>query len=131
MADTQSTYVTVAADGLLVGGGGHLHNGGRETLLSDDRGRGLCRSTPRLGAAPMGHQNGQTVVSQGAPPPEVYADDPPILGISTCRINERVRRGERLRFDATYLNDRPRAGVMGIFSFYVWEGGGPTDPVRR
>ena len=61
-------------------------------------------------------------------PPEFYDDDLVIEGISNCPLAESVSAGERLQFDAVYENERSRSGVMGIYTAYVWEGGGPAEP---
>jgi hypothetical protein len=158
--DVQSTYLTMAKDGLLVGGGGHVHNGGEATELYDDRGRRVCRSELHVGEGGHGGHGEMSVAASSRDgvattmhpttpstmeptttsmdespgdwdyPPEFYPDDPSIEHISTCPgINQPVKAGERLRFDAIYTNDRPRSGVMGIGTFHVWEGGGPADPV--
>jgi hypothetical protein len=101
--DTQSHVITVAKDARLIGAGGHLVEGGTHADWVNDRGRRLCRSE----------------VS--------YGGDGAIEGISTCPLAEQLRAGERLRFDATYANDEPQFGAMGIFTAYVWEGGGPAS----
>jgi hypothetical protein len=138
--DVQSHHVTMEDDGLLVGGGGHVHSGGEASELYDDRGRLLCRAELHVGEG-GGHggpgmsagrvaATTTTVVDEGPMyPPEFYPDDPPIEHISSCpSINQPVQAGERLRFDAIYTNERARSGVMGIGLFFVWEGGGPADP---
>jgi hypothetical protein len=132
--DVQSTYVELTAPGRLIGAGSHLHNGASHASLVDDRGRELCRSTVAYDHG--GHEGhgghempDEEPLEPGAYPPEMYPDDPPIASISTCAVAERVQAGQRLRFDAVYDDDRPRSGVMGIFVLYVWEGGGPADPV--
>jgi hypothetical protein len=138
--DVQRTYIDVESDGLLVGGGGHVHSGGEATELHDDRDRLLCRAEAHFGDGHGGHggmsasadTGTTTTVPAGPPeyPPEFYPDDPPLEHISNCGgINRPVKAGERLRFDAIYTNDRARSGVMGIALFHVWEGGGPADPV--
>jgi hypothetical protein len=147
--DLQRTYITVEDDGLLVGGGGHVHSGGEATELYDDRDRLLCRAEAHFGEGHGGHgghgemdrsSKAATTTSMVSPtsmpgegdpmfPPEFYPDDPPLEHISNCSgINQPVKAGERLRFDAIYTNDRARSGVMGIAVFHVWEGGGPADP---
>jgi hypothetical protein len=138
--DVQRTYITVENDGLLVGGGGHVHNGGEATELHDDRDRLLCRAEAHFGDGHGGHgghgdmaDSATTTSMEGEDPmfpPEFYPDDPPLEHISNCPgINRPVQAGERLRFDAIYTNDQARSGVMGIALFHVWEGGGPADPV--
>jgi hypothetical protein len=141
--DVQRTYIDVESDGLLVGGGGHVHSGGEATELYDDRNRLLCRAEAHFGEGGHGgHGHGAmsasadattSTTSQDGPPgypPEFYPDDPPLEHIANCPgINRPVKAGERLRFDAIYTNDRARSGVMGIALFHVWEGGGPADPV--
>lgn len=147
--DSQSHYLTIADDGVLVGAGGHLHNGGEHTELFNDRGRLLCRNelivtgghhgpgVRRERGGPMDDPAEMTTTTMGEDdwpvdlgPPEMYPDDPTIESISPCTTHERVQAGERLRFTTTYTNDRPRSGVMGIFVLYVWEGGGPPAPDR-
>ena len=141
--DKQSTYVTITKPGRVIGTGGHIHNGGLYSALTDDRGRELCRSTIEYGTGTIGHDHGgspanandvtaTTVVGEPMEPgypPEFYEDDPPIAGLTGCALAEQVKAGQRLRFDAVYDNLKPRSGVMGIFTMYVWEGGGPADPV--
>ncbi len=143
VADKQSTYVEMTKPGRLIGTGGHIHNGGLYSSLTDDRGRELCRSTIKYGMGTIGHDHGRspvvandvtatTVVGDPAMPdypPEFYEEDPPIAGLNGCRAAEQVKTGQRFRFDAVYDNMKPRSGVMGIFTMYVWEGGGPADPV--
>jgi hypothetical protein len=102
--DTQSHFITVAEDARLIGAGGHLTEGGTHADWVNDRGRRLCRSEV------------------------TYGGDGAIEGISTCPLAEQLRAGERLRFDATYANEQPAFGAMGIFTAYVWEGGGPAAP---
>lgn len=153
--DTQSHYLTIAKSGRLIGAGGHIHNGGAYADLVNDRGRRLCRSEITYGDEPVGHtmdlrsssrplamvaeatttsmpMSTTTAVGPIDPtdeyPPEFYDDDLAIKGISTCALSESVTAGERLRFDAVYTNDRSRSGVMGIYTAYVWEGGGPAEP---
>ncbi|MCU1499349.1 MAG: hypothetical protein JWM47_3302, partial [Acidimicrobiales bacterium] len=147
--DVQSGYVTMAHDGVLLGAGGHIHSGGLHADLTDDRGRRLCRSELQLGDMPM-HPPGHGTMGGAGPrdmtettvvegpigepgtigyPPEFYDDDPEILGITSCGLGEKVTKGQRFRFDAVYENDRPRSGVMGIYSLFVWEGGGPAAPI--
>lgn len=141
--DVQSTLVEMTKPGRLIGTGGHIHNGGLYTSLTDDRGRQLCRSALSFGAGSVGHDHGASRIDPGnvttttvigGPsnadyPPEFYEDDPPIAGLKGCQVAESVKAGQLLRFDAVYDNLRPRSGVMGIFTMYVWEGGGPADPV--
>jgi len=141
--DRQSHFIEIAAAGRLVGGGAHIHNGATHADLVNDRGRRLCRSEITYGDEAVGHamsrasapRSGKvtetTVVdgpSDDAYPPEYYDDDLVIDSISTCALAEQVEAGERIRFDAVYENDRARSGVMGIFSLFVWEGGGPLSP---
>ena len=121
--DVQSAHIPIANDGRLVGAGGHIHNGGLHTDLVDDRGRRLCRSELQTGEPSM--HGGHDTPTDPDYPPEFYPDDPEILGITTCALAEQVTAGERLRFDAVYANDQARSGVMGIYTFHVWEGGGP------
>lgn len=149
--DTQTTFITVAKKGRLIGAGGHIHNGGASADWSNDRGRRLCRSEITYGTEAVDHtgMDGPVRSTMGAAPraettavattmvepiptdeypPEFYDDDLMIESISNCPLAESVSAGEKLRFDATYTNDRARSGVMGIFTAYVWEGGGPAEP---
>lgn len=126
--DVQSHYVTMRKDGVLVGAGGHIHNGGTSLDVTDDRNRRLCRSELELGTMPIGHG---TMDDGSGMAPEFYDDDLEIEGITNCRLREQVRAGERIRIDTTYANDRPRSAVMGIYALYVWEGAGPKTPVTH
>lgn len=152
--DTQSTYITVAKKGRLIGAGGHIHNGGQSADWTNDRGRRLCRSEITYGDEILNHTGMDgprsstlaptrvtettapmaTTTAVGEPiptedfPPEFYDTDKVIEGISNCPLAESLSAGEKLRFDATYTNDRARSGVMGIYTAYVWEGGGPAAP---
>ncbi|NLD77841.1 MAG: hypothetical protein GX643_14370 [Acidimicrobiales bacterium] len=178
---SQGHYLTVLNDGVLVGAGGHIHNGGLYTDLYDDSGRLLCRNELVLGEVPHEHpdddppmttttmhdhgptttttttmhdhgptttmtmtttmhDHGQDAVAAptttevadevivGMGPPEMYPDDPPLEAITACRTHEQLTAGQVLYFEATYANERPRSGVMGIYMLYVWEGGGPETP---
>lgn len=140
--DVQSHFITIAKPGRLIGAGGHLHNGASYADLTNDRGRRLCRSEITYGTEQVGMAMARgprdsgtataTTAVGGIPfeegPPEFYDDDLVIDRISNCPLAEQLSAGERLRFDAAYANDRPRSGVMGIFTAYVWEGGGPAQP---
>ena len=122
--DTQSTYVTMQKDGVLVGAGGHLHNGGESLDVVDDRGRRLCRSELQLGSMSVGHGGHD----EEGWIPEYYHDALENLGISNCALREQVTKGQRVRVDTTYTNDRARSGVMGIYTMYLWDGTGPKTP---
>lgn len=145
--DVQSHYLQIAKPGRLIGAGAHIHNGGEHADLTNDRGRRLCRSEITYGDEMVGHMAMARTRTRAVPdagtatettavavppdevyPPEFYDDDLAIDRISNCALAEQVSAGERLRFDAVYTNDRPRSGAMGIFTAYVWEGGGPATP---
>lgn len=140
--DVQSHFITITKPGRLIGAGGHLHNGGSYADFTNDRGRRLCRSEITYGTEQVGMAMARTARGRGTAtattavsgdpfedgPPEFYDDDLVIEKISNCPLAEQLSAGERLRFDAGYANDRPRSGVMGIFTAYVWEGGGPAQP---
>ena len=145
--DTQSTYIKIQKPGRLIAGGAHVHNGASHADIVNDRGRRLCRSEIQYGDHEVGHGMGHsmrglradaaTTTIVGEPitddeyPPEFYDDDLEIKSISACGLAEQVSAGERIRFDAVYQNDRSRSGVMGIYSLFVWEGGGPVTPGPR
>ncbi len=134
VADVQATYVGIQAPGRLVYAIGFQGVGGEGADVRNDRGRLLCRSEPIVAAGGSAGAAPPTT----APPPgsssvasrasETYSDDPDLLGTTSCDLAEWVRPGERLRFDATHRNDRPRSAVMGIYALFVWEGGGPAGP---
>ncbi len=126
--DTQSAYVTMRADGRLVGAGAYLKPGALAAEVVNDRGRRNCRSVPQTDGRVLGADQaaGDDIGWDG--PPSLYPDDQRILAMGFCNMAESVKAGERLRLDATYANDRARSGVMGIFQLYVWEGGGPSGP---
>lgn len=126
--DTQSAFVTMRADGRLVGAGTYLRPGAVAAEVVNDRGRRLCRSLPETDGSVLGAEAVQELGSDEGYVPDTYPDDLRILGLGFCPLAESVRAGERLRLDAIYNDDRPRAGVMGIFQLFVWEGGGPAGP---
>ena len=51
-----------------------------------------------------------------------------VLTTTTGPLAESLSAGERLQFSATYDDEQARSGVMGIYTAYVWEGGGPAEP---
>ena len=127
--DTQRHFVTIDKPGRLIGAGGHIHNGGLYADWTNDRGRRLCRSTISYGDEPVGHDMGEMEEpGMGEYPPEFHPGDLAIEGISNCPLAESLSAGERLEFSATYDDEQARSGVMGIFTAYVWEGGGPAEP---
>ena len=61
-------------------------------------------------------------------PPEFYPDDLAIEGISNCPLAESVVGGRAPRVQRHLRDEQARSGVMGIYTAYVWEGGGPAEP---
>lgn len=125
--DVQSTYIPIAGDGVMIGTGANLGNGALYADMNNDRGRRLCRHELVTGGPGSGAAAGSGA-SIGSEPPTSYPDDPTIVDVTGCQVREQLSAGERLRFDAVYHNDRPRSAVMGIYEFFVWEGGGPAGP---
>jgi hypothetical protein len=121
--DVQSHYVTVQADGRLIGAGGSLVTGGIRTDWTNDRGRRICSGEAVYGDDPVILPPDD----QQLDPPRTYPDDVAIERIANCPLGELVTAGERLRFDAVYDDARARSGVLGVFVAYVWEGGGPAS----
>jgi hypothetical protein len=126
---SQSATWTAPTAGRLVAGGGHLHGGGKSTVLSqpDCGDRELFTSRPTYGppgspvylARPILHEPGPANMSgflsqQGLP----------------------VAKGQRLKLTANYDNRYMHARVMGIMGVYfspdpgVVNGCGPLPPMQ-
>lgn len=100
--------------GRVVAAGGHVHNGGVKTVLSNETtGEHICTSVAGYGTKPQ---------FQGT-----------IESMSTC-IHDRigtVRAGDVLALDTHYNSPGPQSDAMGIMIAYVYETGdlqGGTAP---
>jgi hypothetical protein len=126
---SQSTTWTAPTSGRLVAGGGHVHGGGKNVVLSqpDCGDRELFTSRPLYGmpdspvyrVTPVLHEPGPESMSgflspQGLP----------------------LARGQRLKLTANYDNRYPHTRVMGIMGVYfspdggVSDGCGPLPPIQ-
>ncbi len=99
-------------DGLMVGSGGHLHEGGLATEIYDSEDRLLCRSSA-------------VYDTSGA-----SARRPPFEGVVPCAMHHRVEAGDELTLHSIYDNSIPWAAVMGINLTFFWWGDQTTglDP---
>jgi hypothetical protein len=95
------TY-TMAREGDIVAGGGHLHDGGIDVTLDGPDGE-VCRSTAVYDMHHMGH----------------------LVGITPCGpMDEQFVPGDRYTLTSRYENDEPIPGAMGVMFTYVHH----TDP---
>ena len=108
---------TSTITGRVLAAGGHVHDGGIKTVLSNETtGQHLCTSYARYGRNPA------------------YMGS--VESMTTC-IHDRlgtVRAGEVLALDTYYDVPQARNGVMGIMIAYVYEtddlGGGAPPPAE-
>ncbi|MCX7621284.1 MAG: hypothetical protein N2037_10625, partial [Acidimicrobiales bacterium] len=91
--------------GIVVGIGGHLHEGGIDVVVSHQDGTEMCRSSAVYGS--MGHLD----------------------RIVPCLLHDTVATGEQLMVTANYDNSARYEDVMGMAVLYVWFGDqGPPPP---
>lgn len=95
--------VPAPTEGLVVGTGGHLHDGGIATELRGGDGALICRSEADYG----GHDP-----SHGMP----------IDVIWPCATHHPIEAGEQLTLHALYDNSQPYDDVMGINLTFLWWG---------
>lgn len=101
---TKSTSFTVPQAGIMVGTGGHLHDGGIDTELYRGDGSLLCRSTANYDGMNM------------------------IESITPCPVHDTVAAGEKFDLTARYDNSTPHPDVMGINMAFFWFGDQGTPP---
>lgn len=95
---------TIPKAGVIVGTGGHLHDGGIATELLDGEGDVVCRSEARYeGGHPAGHG--------------MHMER-----IEPCPTHHAIDAGEELTLRSIYDNSQPYADVMGINLTYIWYG---------
>ncbi|HEY8525266.1 MAG TPA: hypothetical protein VIL48_09895 [Acidimicrobiales bacterium] len=93
-------------DGWLVMAVGHLHEGGIDISIRDDRTGLSCTMNAEYG---HGHGGGHN-------PPE---------RITTCPVHYPVQRGQNFTVISRYDNSQPYQDVMGIVRAYAWPGSQP------
>jgi hypothetical protein len=91
-------------DGIVVGVGGHLHEGGIDVVVEHQDGTEMCRSSAVYGS--MGHLD----------------------KILPCVLHDTVAVGEVLTVTARYDNSAPYEDVMGMAVLYLWLGDQGTPP---
>lgn len=116
---TKSRTWTMDEGGIIVGVGGHQHEGGLWVDLHVDD-QHLCRSTVMYGD---GHPHGHSV-GQSHPEPPVGSVD----HIEPCRLHDTYPAGATFRLDAVYDNSSPQPDQMGIAMVFVWHGTQPDPP---
>ncbi len=90
--------------GVLVGVGGHVHDGGLSITTKHEDGTVIC-------------ENDATYVGGM------------LDKISACPVHDTVAKGEQLSVTSQYDNAAPHAEVMGIAVLYLWQGDqGPPPP---
>jgi plastocyanin len=109
---SRSTTVPAPFTGRIVAALGHLHGGGRSTVLTQPAcgGRELLRSTPTWGGPRSLPYRIRPVLHEPSP-----------LAMSTVRSEQgfAVHAGEPLTLTATYDAERPHTRVMGIMGLYI------------
>lgn len=90
---------TAPSDGIMVGAGGHLHDGGIDLVLHDDATGLQCVMKAHYEMDMMGP-----------------------AWIDTCPAHNLVMKGSRYTLTAHYDNSQPYQDVMGIALAYVWHG---------
>ena len=120
---THSSDWTMPADGIVVGVGGHIHDGGIDMLVHHEDGSLICRS-PGVYVEGMGGHGGHGVRSMG-PGPGMVLDS-----VTPCLIHDSVAAGERLRVSGNYDGEHAWDAVMGMAVLFVWFGaqGDPPPP---
>lgn len=102
--ETRSVDFTMPKDGIMVGTGGHLHDGGIDTELRHEDGSLICRSIANYDWMNM------------------------LSTITPCQLHETVAEGEVLHLASHYDNSAPHLDVMGINMAFVWFGSQGTPP---
>jgi plastocyanin len=126
---SRSITWTAPMAGRLVAGGGHLHGGGKNLVLSEpDCGdRQVFASRPLYGFADNPVYLARPVLHEPGP-----------INMSGFRAKEgiSVAKGQRLKLTANYDNQYPHTRVMGIFGTYfapdpsVSDGCAPLPPIE-
>jgi hypothetical protein len=98
---TQTATWQAPWDGMLLWAEGHVHGGGIDITLENERSGDSCTMT-----AEYEHEH-----PHGSPG---Y--------ITTCGAHTPFEQGDRYSVTARYENDEPIAGAMGIVHAYAWQG---------
>ena len=102
------TYV-IDRDGIAVVGGGHIHAGGIDLVLTHE-GEEICRS--------------EAVYHEGA-----HGGHHALKTVTPCgQIDHPWAQGDEINLLARYRNDQPTPGAMGIMVMYVQHTGPPPPP---
>ena len=107
----QSRSYTIDRDGIAVVGGGHIHAGGIDVILTHE-GTEVCRSVAVYHQGTHGHHSLQTVTPCGQVDHEWFA-------------------GDQIELVARYQNHEPVLGAMGIMVMYVHHTPGRRPPRPR
>jgi plastocyanin len=117
---SRSMTWTAPVSGRLVAGGGHVHGGGKNTVLSqpDCGDRQLFTSLPLYGLA-------SDPVYQARP--VMHEPGPINMGGFLSQQGLPLAKGQKLKLTANYENRYPHTRVMGIFGAYFVPDPGVTD----
>lgn len=111
----RSNAWTIEREGVLVGAGAHLHDGGLVGDLYDAEGDLICESTAKY-------------VDGDAHPPHAHGagGGESHLGqldrIEPCLLHSWVPAGERITYEVSYDNSEPFRDVMGMMMLFIWHG---------
>jgi hypothetical protein len=92
---------TAPWNGIVVGMGGHLHGGGVDITLRNNRSGEQCHMLAHYDHAHPGHSPGS---------------------IDACIAHNRVNQGDTFTLTSRYDNAQPLQDVMGIVMAYAWRG---------
>lgn len=115
---------TMPRDGIIVGTGSHLHQGGLYGEMVDGDGHVICRSDA-VYVPGSGHDHTHATVASSS---SVGPHDGVLDRIVPCRTHHRVSAGEEITLKAVYDNSMPWDDVMGINLTFIWWG---TQPCTR
>ncbi|MBI2706644.1 MAG: hypothetical protein HYX32_15340 [Actinobacteria bacterium] len=106
---TRSWDWTMPADGVIVGIGGHMHDGGIDMVTKHEDGTVICTNTANY-------------------------DMGMLMSIDRCPLHESVQAGEKLRVTTRYDNSQPHNDVMSAAVVFIWfgtQGTGVADNTYR
>ncbi|MCC5950676.1 MAG: S-layer homology domain-containing protein [Acidimicrobiia bacterium] len=111
----QSKTWTMPEAGIIVGTGGHLHDGGIATELRTADDDLICRSEVVYADDHHDH-DGHSARSGG------HHHGTTIERINPCAVHWQFEAGEELTLDSIYHNHQPEPGAMGINVTFIWWG---------
>jgi hypothetical protein len=117
----QSKSWEMPGDGILLGTGGHLHDGGIATELRDSDDTLICRSEVTY-AEDDDHEHHHSVGGSTRSSHDHHAHGSRIERIDPCPLHWAFEEGEVLTLDAIYENHQPVPGAMGINVVFIWWG---------